>query len=337
MSNSALVIAAGCAVVFMFVATLGSLVMYYRQMKEATELLKDSNYSDYDYYVVMITSDDSSDFWQQVYQSAKDYGEDNGVYVDLMSENINLEYSKQELLEMAIASGCDGIILEGDDLDQTETLLDKARNAGITVITLQTDVDSENRISYISANNYSIATLYGQKLVDTVSDNDSVVIIDGSKDSEDATNQIVASIREYLGEEGVSKLPDFDVNIIESDETFATEEYVQNLFKKNQISPIVICLDEVSTACVYQAMIDYNKVGAITLLGYYQSDTILTGISQGVIDCTVSIDTDSMGQSAVEAYLEYINSGYVSDYISVEAVIIDGDNVMEYIGEVADE
>ena len=81
-SNSALAIAAGCAVAFMFIATIISVALYRQRMNEAARLLQEAKYTQYDSYVVMISSDDESDFWQEVYRSASEYGKEHGVYVD---------------------------------------------------------------------------------------------------------------------------------------------------------------------------------------------------------------------------------------------------------------
>ncbi|MCR4694618.1 MAG: substrate-binding domain-containing protein [Pseudobutyrivibrio sp.] len=330
-NNSAFVILAACAVVFMFIATLFSVFIYGQRMTEAANLLDESEYSEYDSYVIMISSDDSADFWKQVYKSAYTYGQQNGVYVDLISDNTNLDYSKQDLIKMAVESRPDCIFLEGDDSPETISLMSEARNAGITVIALQTDVATDARVSYISANNYTMATLYAQALLSVLNDGDQVMFIQGPEVNAADAAALIANVQEQVVAADLNVQPTFELRAVDSKDAFATEEYVQNLFKENDLGQVIICLDELSTTRVYQSMIDYNKVGTIKLLGYYQSDTILTGIKQRVIESTVTVDATNIGVSAVNAYMEYRDTGYVSDYISVEPSIINADNVNEYI------
>ena len=335
-SNSALAIAAGCAVAFMFIATIISVALYRQRMNEAAQLLQEAKYTQYDSYVVMISSDDESDFWQEVYRSASEYGKEHGVYVDLLSDNANIPYSKAELLEMAISSGCDAILLEGDESEEVEALLDKAKKENIPVISMQSDVKVEDRISFVGVNNYSIANLYASSIIENGVDG-KVMVVSSSGNSLNGT-MIANNIQETLKDKKLTGGSfDYDLRIIESDDAFATEEYIQNLFKDNDLAPVVICLDEVSTACFYQAVIDYYKVGQISIYGNYHSPTILTGIKQGVIKSTVTIDASNIGQAAAKAYVEYRDSGYVSDYINVEAKKIDQFNVDDFIEEVADE
>ena len=337
-SNSALVIAAGCTVAFMFLTTIISFVLYQRRMNEANNLLKDAKYKQYDSYVVLISSDDETDFWQNVYESAKEYGNENGVYVDMLSDNVDVNYSKKELLEMAIESGCDGILLEGDDDPETLDLLTKAENARIPVITLENDIPSDSRISFVGVNNYTIANLYADSIKANLSKQKHVMVIANNTFDDSALNTFVNNVHEAFSTEDLPNGPlEFDIRKIESDDAFATEEYIQNIFKKNEVKPVVICLDEVSTECFYQAMIDYNKVGQILLFGNYESQSIYTGIKQGVIKSTVTMNAASMGESAAKAFVEYKQTGHVSDYINVSPKIIDSSNIDAYLEEVEDE
>ncbi len=337
-SSSALVIAAGCAVAFMFLTTCISFYFYHKRMEDAYVLLEEAKYNQYDSYVVMISSDDSSDFWQRVYKSAYEYGKENGVYVDLLSDNVDMKYKKSELLEMAIECDCDGILLEGDDSPEIASLLSKAASKNIPVITLENDVPSELRVSFVGVNNYTIANLYAASLEENIVKQKHAMIIGDNTIGETAINNFLNNIQEALADKDIVNAPlDFEIRTIESGEAFATEEYIQNIFKKNELKPIVICLDAVSTGSFYQAMIDYNKVGSVLLFGNYESPVIYTGIKQGVIKSTVTMDADSMGQTAAKAFIEYRDSGYVSDYINVEPQMIDAKNIDEYLKEAEDD
>ncbi len=333
-SSSALVIAAGCAVAFMFLTTCVSFYYYRQRMNEAYGLLQEAKYNQYDSYVAMITSDDDSDFWQRVYKSASEYGKEHGLYVDLISDNVDVKYTKAELLEMAIESNCDGILLEGDESPEIVSLLNKAAGKNIPVITLENDVPVDSRVSFVGVNNYTIAKLYATSLAENIVKQKHVMVLGDSTINETTANNFVNNMQEALAGENIANAPlEFEVRIVESDDAFATEEYIQNLFRKNELSPIVICLDAVSTECFYQAMIDYNKVGSVLLFGNYESQVIYTGIKQGVIKSTVTMDADSMGSTAAKAFIEYRDAGYVSDYINVEPKMINGQNIADYLKE----
>ena len=101
---------------------------------------------------------------------------------------------------------------------------------------------------------------------------------------------------------------------------------------EDKLPDIIICLNEINTTCVYQAVVDYNKVGVINIIGYYDSQTILKAIERNVIYATVSVDAKALGEYCIEALTEYNQMGHVSNYYSVDTAVIHADNVREYLG-----
>ena len=54
----------------------------------------------------MITEDSKSDFWQSVYRGAYERGQEENVYVDLLGDHLSQEYSRADLMRIAMSSGC---------------------------------------------------------------------------------------------------------------------------------------------------------------------------------------------------------------------------------------
>ena len=77
-------------------------------------------------------------------------------------------------------------------------------------------------------------------------------------------------------------------------------------------------MDEVTTECAYQAMIDFNMVGEVKIIGYYVSDTIREAVDKGLIPVTCTLDTEKMGKDCIEALWEYRQEGRVNSYYNVE-------------------
>ena len=84
-------------------------------------------------------------------------------------------------------------------------------------------------------------------------------------------------------------------------------------------------------------MVDFNKVGQVHILGYYDSTTILQGIDRQIIDSTIKIDTIEMGEYAVEALLSYERVGFVNQYNTVDIILINNTNIKEYYSEATNE
>ncbi|MCF0130497.1 MAG: substrate-binding domain-containing protein [Pseudobutyrivibrio sp.] len=322
------------AVCCMVLTTIVSFIMLTGRMSEVKKLTAPENYDTYDKYVCMITSDDEGQFWQEVYQVAKDAGKEMGICVDMLSDTINIQQNPAQLLNIAIASHPDGIILEANSSDEMTIMLEKANEADIPIVTVLSDGMASDRISYISVNNYTLGQIYGSQVIGVAEKNANVLILTRSDTNAIGENLIITGIQDTIMDSEEYRNINITSNTIIDDDAFAIEESVRNIFMHSRTLPdVIICLDEQITTCVYQAMIDYNKVGQVQLLGYYDSDTILEGVRQGVIHSTIAVDTAAMGQDCVDAFAEYWESGYVSEYYDVDAKLITIENINSVVKE----
>jgi len=285
-------------------------------------------YNTYDKHVVLITDEGNEAFWESVYNSALEEGKENGVFVERFGQNLAVRYSKNQLLEMAIQASVDGIIVEGDDSEETVSLIDRAVADGIPVITIVSDCSGSSRQGYVGINSYNIGTAYGTqmlKLLEENPDESNRVLVVSNQEGESASlNLVLLGIRETLGEKFSEDEISVDTAVIGIDDTFAVEEYMRELFLyKEKFPKVLVCLDSIATSQAYQAAVDYNSVGDCYILGYYDSDVILSAVSKGVISQTLSLDTVQMGKMAVEAFCDYSETGYMNGYMAVDMRMID--------------
>jgi len=343
------------AILLMIIITAGGLLFFKtRIIQTAQEEINLAN-KKYENYYVMITSDSNSSFWQSVFQGANEEAEKSDTYIEVLGNNLSVSYSEAEQMQIAIESQVDGIIVEANESANMQDLINEAVAAGIPVVTALGDNTSSTRQSYVGISSYNLGREYG-KQVNAIADS-----IYGSKgtptgmvtpttplhvlvlikaNADDSSQNIVFSgIQEAVENQSdyAGKI-NLEAKSINTDGAFAAEESIRNIFMTEDMPPdIIICLDELNTTCVYQAVVDYNRVGQINIIGYYNSETILRGIDRNVIYSTISVDTRQMGAYCVDALNEYKDSGYVSEYYAVDTNLINADNVKNYLGGDADE
>ena len=112
---------------------------------------------------------------------------------------------------------------------------------------------------------------------------------------------------------------------------FDTEEFVRDMFVNDENLPdVLVCMDEVVTECVYQALIDYNQVGNVKVIGFYYSDVILDAIDKEIISSAIALDMDEIGRYSVNALDEYLSLGHSNNYYSVNQHVITKENTKDY-------
>ncbi len=303
----------------------------------------EEDYKLYDKYYVMITEDRNSEFWRSVYKGAYEEGLKNGVYVEMLGDNLSGNYTKEELMSIAIAEEVDGIILDADESQEMTDLINEASDKNIPVITAYHGNTAGKRLSFVGAGSYNMGRVYGkqvlqlaekvkrQKLATSKNSICNVAILVTAYADQTWQNVLCSGIQETVNQdkyEGknikISLLP------INNTTKYSAEESIREIFMEDELPDIIVCLNEVNTSCVYQAIVDYNKVGDVGVLAYYDQDTTLTAVGRGVFDATISIDTKQIGYYCTKALQEYYLHDNVSEYFAVDVFLINSNNVSEF-------
>ena len=342
-------------ILLMIIITAGGLLFFKTRVTQTAQDEINMANKKYENYYVMITSDSNSSFWQSVFQGANEEAEETNTYIEVLGNNLSVSYTEAEQMQIAIESQVDGIIVEANESAAMRDLINEAVASGIPVVTALGDNTSSTRQSYVGISSYNLGREYGKQvnaIADSIYGSDEphtgmaapttalhVLVLINANADDSSQNIVFSGIQEAVENQSdyAGKI-NLEAKAINTDGAFAAEESIRNIFMTEDTPPdIIICLDELNTTCVYQAVVDYNRVGQINIIGYYNSETILRGIDRNVIYSTISVDTRQMGAYCVDALNEYKESGYVSEYYAVDTNLINADNVKNYLGGDADE
>lgn len=337
-------------VAFMLCATVLGLLFFRQAISKNKKAIAIEGEEQYDKHFVLITNNRGSAFWKEIYQGALEKAQENNAYVEIMGDNLSVKYNKNELIKIAIEAKVDGILLEADESVATRTMIDEAEQAGIPVVTVLSDSKRSKRQSFVGISSYDLGAKYGEQVANVVDQyyginqekvdhtkksTQRALVLMNSNAQETGQNILFTGIDEMVKKQSPnSDKVVLDTALIKNDAAFAAEESIRDILHDRESQPdIIICLDELSTTCVYQTLVDYNRVGEITVIGYYNSDMILHAIEQNVVHSTIIVNTKQIGEYSIEALQEYVRTGYVSEYFSVDTSIISQDNVKNYLKE----
>lgn len=314
-----------------FCMTVGSMLYFHIRTFQEIPQGEDST-TEYIKHVAFISEDNQDSFWQDVYLSAKEEGMSKGYYVEAFGDNLSVDYSKNELFSIAIDADVDAIILQGNDIEDN-TLWQKAMQKNIPVITVLSDT-MEEKTCFVGVNGYNLGRLYGREMLSLLhKGNNRIYVLMNMNTTSTRQNIIYSGIREVLESEAHQKY-EMIPWAIQEEGNFGTEETVRDIFMSGEELPdILICLDKLSTTSACQAVVDFNKVGEVNIIGCYTSDAIFHAIKQEVLHATIDFDPQGMGRNCVDALDYYWQDGHVSNYIPINASLITVDNVEEYMSD----
>ena len=297
-----------------------------------------SGVNSYAYHYVMIVDSLDSLFWNDVYQSVKEEAARYGAYVELKGKERSSEYGTVDFMDRSIAAGVDGILLEFTGEEMLEERISEAWTKGIPVVTMLNDAPSTERKSYVGVNSYQLGQEYGNQILKILPEGKEgirVTILLSGSGINSSQSEIFSQInnRMVTANETADRVRVEEIKI-PSTGAFETEEVVRGLFQNPQGPPdVLVCMDEMDTEAVYQALVDYNCVGKTQVIGYYRSKASLNAVTKGTLAMTLLIDTGQMGKYAAEALTEFIREGRANSFYSVDLEFITRENAADFIGK----
>ena len=319
-------------VLVLFIATVAGL-FYYREMIKKLGEVREEEFTEYPRLYAYIAEDPDSQLSNRIYKEIAEYAVENDCYVEMTGQNLSTSYSKADRMNIAISSKVDGIILEGDDSKETAELIDKATANGIPVVTVLSDCQTSSRKSFVGLNNFSLGSEYGEELAAIGEMNKkypltALILLD--RDDGNADYIIHAAIQQSV----TGRLIKLTSAVVDTSTPFTSEESVMNILDGlDTIPDVIICLNDRTTESAIQCIVEKNLVGKTTILGYYDSDTILKAIDRGSVYATFAIETKTVAKQCVNALNEYNNTGFVSEYNPANYILINRQNVSEYTRE----
>ncbi len=304
------------------------MTFYYGKIMENAGVSSNELNHVYKYQYEMIVDSRNSTFWEAVYENARQEALAHDAVLELKGSESGENYSKADYMDMSIAAQVDGIILEYNGEEGLQEKIDEAANKGIPVVTIVNDAPISLRQSFVGINDYQLGQTYGEQVADLVDDHTKRILVLLNREQELGQNQLYGQIYSAVEnkESSDQKIKIQSQNIMYQSQ-FDTEEAIRSIFQSPEGPPeILVCLDEVTTECAYQAMIDFNLVGEVKIIGYYTSRTIMDAVKKGLIPVTLAMDVEQIGIYSIEALTEYMEVGRANSYYTVDMDVITRDN-----------
>lgn len=281
-------------------------------------------------HFAFIYSGSDTELWDLIYEGALNRGFEQNAYVEYFGRSLTQDYSDVELMNMAIDAGVDGIIVAGDATEDKTAAIDRAAQDGIPVVTVFSDSSDSERISFVGFSSYTMGRQYGSEIVRFYDGRDMIIyVVMGSNPTGSSYDLVVSGIADEFADRGLADACRIE-GIYVSDETaFTAEEDIRDIFVGRALPDAMVALNSVYTRCLFQAAVDYNKVGAVYLYGFNDSEDILEAVRKELLVSTITVDAPQMGSGAVDALTEYLDTGYVSNYIAQDTVVLRASDLEE--------
>jgi len=258
-------------------------------------------------------------FWDAVKTGAEDGGQEMNYTISYQATVNDTELGEQiKMVENAVSRNVSAIVIAPNDVSGLDTTLDKAVSAGIPVITIDSDVSYEGRLSYIGSDNVSAGAVAGRAVKDEVPDGGQVAIVGHVENSQTAVERIQGFTEELEGEEVTRDIPVADDGGIPKTATVADSKYkiVAVKYCGNELETankqtkaildsypdvkVIYGTNENSTTGICDAVAEMGKAGQIKVIGFNASDKEVAYIQDGTLTGTIVQNPYNMGYLGVK-------------------------------------
>lgn len=254
-------------------------------------------------YIAVITKSTSSNFFKTLYAGASTASIEYNVNVTLEGPENEEDYEAQnQLLQQAIENKARAIVLSAIDYNKSVEVVERAAAAGIYVVAIDSDINTDKISAYIGTDNYEAGREAGEALLAVPGElNLGIVNFDvNSRNGQERERGIMDVIKENPRIRVVS-----DINV-DSNIPDTRDGTVAMLDKYPQINAVVT-FNEWTTLGVGAAVSELGLSGEITVVGFDNNVVSLGMLETGDMDALIVQNPYAMGYLGVETAWNLIN------------------------------
>ena len=231
---------------------------------------------------------------------------------------------QSEYIDKAVLDKADGIILSPINADCVRRAIDRAADAGIPVITTDSDIDGSRRTCCVSIDSAKASRIAGRLLGQFLTGQGKIAIISSAIETEN--NNYYVRMREQGFTDFIRReYPEIEiVSCIESfeDPRITYRKTTELLKEQPELRGLYITCGGV--AQVGRALIESGRADSIRVLCYEDYPEIVELIRQGVVDWTLGGEKAAQGSLPVKLIMDQLVFGRkpATDRIFTDARIL---------------
>lgn len=277
----------------------------------------------YEITVVIKSMEPSMEFWQVLIDGVEVAAKEFDVNVTVTGPPNESEIDEQiRIINEAINAGPDAIVMAATDYNRLVPTALAANKKDITLITIDSGINSEVADSFIATNNFEAGKKAGKAMADLLEVNAKVAIISfirGTATQIDRESGVLASLEEA----GITVLGTYYSNGVEE----KAYQIARELSEKHSDLSGIVGLNETSTVGAGKAIRDLGLAGQIQLIGFDSSLNEVKLLEEGVMQATVVQKPFNMGYLGIKTAVEVLRGERVPDIIDTGSVIITKHNM----------
>lgn len=270
---------------------------------------------------VLITMDSMDEHWLSVKKGAETKAKELGdVDIIFRAPAGKVDPNEQtRMVEDAINQKVDAILLAPSDKSALGPVVERAIDEKIPVVIIDSPVDAEGYVTFLSTDNYAAGALAADTLAKLVDEKGKVGIINAQPGAGTAIARS-SGFEDRLKE----KYPNMKVAGIQysnGDKAVALNQ-ATDMMTANPDLVGFYGSNEGSTVGISRALEESGNIGKIKLVGFDFSKDTITGLKNGSIQASMVQNPEKMGYDGVAAAYDNINGKEVPKHVDTGVRVV---------------
>lgn len=268
-------------------------------------------------------------FFVAMADEAQKKADELGVELEVIAPPQESDIDQQiNMFESMIEKKVDGIMVVPNGTKEIVSSIERANEAGIPVVTLDTTAEGGDLLCFIGTDNYAGGKMAGEYIAELI-DSGEVAMVTGTPGNLTQEERL-RGCREVLEQYEEIKLAG-DAVPSYSDRAQAMSQ-AENLITAYPDLKVIYCVNDEIALGVSEAVQTAGKTGDIFIIGFDGAPEASQAILDGKITATLAQQPGEMGKSGVEALYEYIvNDVMPEEFTATDCTIADSENAEDFL------
>lgn len=273
--------------------------------------------------LVLKTTVETAEFWAQVMDGVEAAAQELSVDLTVTGASAETEVDEQiAIMEDVIAQKPDVIVLVSADYDRLTESTRKAVQAGIKVVTMDSDVNTDLRSCYVASDNTKIGRSMGRQMLDSLPDG-KVAVLTHSTTASSGIDRVGGALAVLQTNPDIEIVGVYDCR----NDMETARSLVREILQEHPDLAGFVCTNEVCNLAVAACLVEQSLASGIVVVGCDNSEQQIRYLEQNVIQGIVIQRPFSMGYTAIQTATQVAGGEPVSDFLEISCVSITRDNM----------
>lgn len=266
--------------------------------------------------------------WIIINQGAEDAANDRGVEFSSVGPPQDGDAAGQAtVIENFISQGVDALVIAPVDSSALIPSVEKANEAGIPVIDVDSFIDGGEITSFVATDNLKAAAMQADAVGEAIGGTGTVILINGGQGFQTGRDR-----RDGFIDTMTANYP--DVKVVEVQTEWDAQEAQAGLEDALSANPDVAAVAHAwdgATVTSVPVLEDAGLLDSVYVIGFDGAPDAIALLQQGKVDSIVAQQLYKMGYTAVDTAVDAACGETVEERIDTGALMLTPDNIEEFI------